>query len=67
MQSKVITKDTMPQLLGTHEVAGLLGWDKRKVSVYMSRGKLPEPIARLKSGPVWNKANIVEFIQTEQG
>lgn len=47
--------------LGTSEVAEILGWDRRKVSVYYGRGKLPKPVALLKSGPVWAKEDIEQF------
>jgi hypothetical protein len=48
-------------LVGVREVAALLGWDQRKVSVYFGRGKLPEPIARLAAGPVWDRVDIERF------
>ena len=51
----------IPPLVGTKEVAAIFGWGKGKVSEYMRRGKLPEPIQRLASGPVWRKSDIVKF------
>ena len=54
-------KEIIPPLVGTKEVAELLGWGKAKVSEYMRRGKLPKPVQRLASGPVWRKSDIVKF------
>jgi hypothetical protein len=48
-------------LVGVKEASEILGWDKRKVSVYLGRGKLPEPIARLAAGPVWYRRDIEAF------
>lgn len=52
-------------LVGVREVAGILGWDRRKVSVYAARGKLPPPVARLRSGPVWERRVIEAFARGE--
>lgn len=48
-------------LAGVAEAAEILGWDKRKVSTYISRGSLPEPIQRLASGPIWTRKQIEEY------
>lgn len=54
-------KETIPPLVGVQEVGKILGWGKAKVSEYLKRGKLPEPVQRLASGPVWRKSDIVKF------
>ena len=48
-------------LVGVAEAAEILGWDKRRVSVYQSRGLLPTPVAVLRSGPVWRREDIEAF------
>ena len=49
-------------LLGTKEVGDLLGWSRQKVSVYYSRGKLPEPFALIGGKrPVWTREQIEEW------
>jgi hypothetical protein len=48
-------------LVGVREVSEILGWDPGKVSVYLQRKKLPEPIARLAAGPVWHRHQIEAF------
>lgn len=55
----------MGDLVGVREAAGILGWDRRKVSVYAARGKLPPPVARLRSGPVWDRQAIEAFARGE--
>ena len=54
---KHLIEDTTP-LVGLSEAAQMLGWDKRKLSTYIKRGKFIEPIQRLASGPVWTKGQI---------
>lgn len=46
---------------GVAEAAEILGWDKRKVATYIKRGKFPEPVVRLKSGPLWERRQIEEY------
>lgn len=48
-------------LVGLAEAAEILGWDRRRVSVYISRGKFPEPIARVAAGPLWTRRQIEEY------
>ncbi len=51
----------MPEIVGTAEVAEILGWDRRKVSVYYGRGLLPKPIQKLRSGPLWKRSDIEHY------
>ena len=53
------------ELVGAQEAAALLGWDRRRLSVYLQRGKLPPPVARLRSGPVWERRVIEAFARGE--
>ncbi len=53
-------------IVGTAEVAAMLGWSPKKVSVYRQRGKLPQPIYELKMGPVWKKEDVERWA-IEQG
>ena len=55
----------MTALVGVTEAAAVLGWDRRKLSVYHSRGLLPKPVARLAAGPVWCLDTILAY-QIEQ-
>ena len=54
----------MPDLLGTQELAAMLGIKPRTISAYLARGgrSLPAPYARLACGPVWR----VEDVKTWQ-
>ena len=49
-------------LLGIKEVGDILGWSRQKVSVYYSRGKLPEPYTLVGGKrPVWEREKIIDF------
>lgn len=51
----------IPPLVGVQEAAEILGWDKRKVATYMSRGSFPTPIQRLASGSIWTRKQILDY------
>lgn len=40
-------------LFGLTEAGSIMGWDRKKTSVYYSRGKLPEPYALADNRPFW--------------
>lgn len=42
----------MTLLVGLAEAAGMLEWDKRKLSKYRERGVFPKPYQQLASGPI---------------
>ena len=50
-------------LLGTSEVAKILGVNKSQVSRWLRKGKFPPPRARLAAGPVWTEKQI-QFFRT---
>jgi chromosome partitioning protein len=51
-----------PKLVGTAELAELLGVSKQTVSNWRSKEDgFPDPIAELKSGPVWDQAAVVAW------
>jgi hypothetical protein len=51
----------IPPLVGLAEAAEMLGWDKRKVSTYVSRGTFPAPLRKLASGPIWTYKQIEDY------
>ena len=52
----------LKHLLGTKEVGDILGWSRQKVSVYVKRGKLPEPYALIGGKrPVWTREQIEKW------
>jgi hypothetical protein len=53
--------EVTPQLVGVSEAAEILGWDRRRVATYVSRGAFPEPAAALASGRVWRREDIEAF------
>ena len=50
-----------PDVVGVSEAAKILGWDRRRVATYVSRGAFPEPIAALASGRVWRRDDVEAF------
>jgi hypothetical protein len=50
-----------PDVVGVSEAATILGWDRRRVATYVSRGAFPEPIAALASGRVWRREDVEAF------
>jgi predicted DNA-binding transcriptional regulator AlpA len=57
----VLTVREVPRLVGVAEAASILGWDKRRIFTYLSRGSFPEPVAALASGRVWLRADIEAY------
>ncbi|WP_206922729.1 hypothetical protein [Alicyclobacillus suci] len=57
----------IPRLVGVKEAAQILGWERHKTSVYHRRGKLPEPIQVLSTGPIWTEQQIIDFAREELG
>jgi hypothetical protein len=54
----------LPPLVGVSEVAEMLGVTKQRVSALHQENRLPRPLARLASGPVWAAAGIQKFSET---
>src|SRR2546430_17365174 len=51
------------ELVGLSEVADLLGTSRQAVANWRQKrqGGFPEPIAKLKSGPIWRRTDIVDW------
>lgn len=47
--------------VGLAEAAEIMGKDKKKISVYRKRGKFPNAVQELASGPIWTREQIVHF------
>jgi predicted DNA-binding transcriptional regulator AlpA len=56
-----LTIEVTPEVVGVAEAAAILGWDKRRVFTYISRGSFPEPVALLASGRVWRRSDIEAY------
>ena len=53
--------EVTPDVVGVSEAATILGWDRRRVATYVSRGAFPDPIAALASGRVWRREDVEAF------
>lgn len=65
--SKALVEAEQPDgeinLVGQAEVAGMAGTKSSTVGVWMSRGKLPEPVATLACGRVWLRSDIEAWLK----
>ena len=59
----VVFLEVIPRLVGVAEAAGILGWDKRRVSTYVSRGSFPDPVEELAGGRVWALDDVLAFAE----
>jgi hypothetical protein len=57
----LLAVEVTPDLVGVSEAARILGWDRRRVATYVSRGAFPEPVAVLASGRIWRREDIEAF------
>lgn len=48
-------------LMGTTEIAELLGVSRQRVSQLAASDTFPEPVARLAAGPIWKRVDIVRW------
>ncbi len=55
--------DAIKNPISVAEAAEILGWDKRKVATYIKRGKFPDPMLRLKCGPIWERRQIEDYLK----
>ena len=53
-----------PEYAGIAEIAALLGVNRQRASMLQTRQGFPQPVARLKSGPVWLLRDIDAFRST---
>jgi len=51
------------ELLGLKELATASGRDTRFIQKYRDRGLLPEPVAILACGAIWERSQVEAFIQ----
>ncbi|MDQ1438680.1 MAG: hypothetical protein QOK43_2309 [Acidimicrobiaceae bacterium] len=59
-----LAEPSMPVLVGTSEVAALLGVTRQRVSELARAGHFPSPLAILASGPVWMETAIARFVES---
>jgi predicted DNA-binding transcriptional regulator AlpA len=55
-------KIEVDDILGTAEVAEVLGVSKQRVYSLRQMINFPEPIKTLASTPIWHRADIIEFL-----
>lgn len=55
------------KLMGVTEVSNALEVSPSLVSTWYARGKMPEPIARLKATPVWTETQLEAMLRLKRG
>ena len=53
------------KLVGLAEVAEVLGVSRRTAARYTRRSDFPEPVARLRAGPVWQEDDVLAWARSE--
>ena len=54
---------TKLDLVGTKEFASMAGLDTATIATYATRGTLPEPVAALACGRIWNRTDVEGWIK----
>lgn len=60
---KELDISNLPELAGVAEIALILGVSKQRVSELATSATFPDPLARLKSGPVWDSRAIGNLVR----
>lgn len=63
-QDRRLAIPLIPELVGTAELAEILGVSKQRVSELRGRDGWPEPVAELASGPVYTLMSIRHFAES---
>jgi predicted DNA-binding transcriptional regulator AlpA len=48
--------------VGTHEAAAIAGISRQRFSLLAQQGRVPAPIAYLRCGTIWDKADIEAWV-----
>lgn len=59
---RMLDEPSYPGLLGVSELAGLLDVSRQRASELARLPHFPQPIAQLKSGPVWDDSMVKRFV-----
>jgi hypothetical protein len=63
-QDRRLAEPVFPELAGVSEIAELLGVSRQRASSVQHLEAFPAPVAELRSGPVWRKADLTRFAET---
>lgn len=61
-QDRRLATPVLPELVGTAEIAEVLGVSKSRVGQLRSNDLFPAPVAELASGPVYTRPSIQRFV-----
>jgi predicted DNA-binding transcriptional regulator AlpA len=58
-----LTEPPFPELVGTAEVAEMLGVSRQRVNALTAHPDFPRPVAELAAGKVWRKGDLSRFAE----
>lgn len=61
-QERELRESNVPELLGVAELAEALGVSRQRVAELAATEDFPRPVARLRAGPVWQRAALGRFL-----
>lgn len=56
-------KVAVEELVGLAEIAEMFGVERQYVFRWAKRGDFPEPVARLRMGPIWRRPDIEDWAE----
>lgn len=62
-QDAELARPVFPAVVGISEIADLLEVSRQRASELQHRAGFPAPVVRLKSGPIWLRANLDAFVE----
>jgi len=62
---QIVPASTTQPFMGVHEIAAYMGVTTQAVNNRRNRKRLPEPVASLKMGHVWETAAVISYLEKE--
>lgn len=62
-----VAEDGLPEVVGIAEIADLLNVSRQRASALQTRNGFPQPVAQLRTGPVWRLNDLSKFAGTWDG
>lgn len=60
--TRELAEPLLPELVGVAETAEILGVSKQRVGELAAEGRLPRPVADLRSGTIWTRPSVEAFL-----
>jgi hypothetical protein len=63
-QDRRLAEPAFPELVGIAEIAEMIGVNRQRASAMQSKRDFPAPVAALRAGPVWRRADLSRFVES---